>query len=142
MAKRRLRILADHCVPGPVCDWLRGLRRVQLLTVAELRMHLRADSEIVGVATKRNLVVLAADRGFNELNYVICTHPGIIEVSTFNSRPETCKRKLSWLLSHARKEISHSVVHVRENNLYIVGRGDRRVTIPYRGKLPRRRRAS
>jgi len=99
MSARKLKILADENIPGFICKWLKGLRRIDLETAREAQLAGQEDSKVVGYAIVQNRIVLAADKGFSEQNYTVCTHPGIINVARFNTKPHTCQEKLSRLLA-------------------------------------------
>jgi predicted nuclease of predicted toxin-antitoxin system len=132
MGARKLKILADENIPQFICEWLKGMRRIDLETVREARLVGQEDSKVVAHATQKKGVILAADKAFSEQNYTICTHPGIINVSKFNARPHSCKEKISRLLAKARKQIDHNVIHLHESQICVVKRGNKKVTIPYK----------
>ncbi|MBZ5503663.1 MAG: DUF5615 family PIN-like protein [Acidobacteriia bacterium] len=132
MSARKLKIIADENIPFVVSVWLRSLRRVDLKTVQEVGLSGRDDSGIVDYAKGENRIVLAGDKGFSEQNYVVCTHPGIINVSKFNSRPDSCKEKLSQMIRKARKLIDHNIIHLREDDFCVVKPGNKKEVLPYR----------
>lgn len=131
MASRKLKILADENVPGPVCDWLRGLRRVDLKTVEEAQLRRQSDPAVAEYAKQDDRIILAADKGFSEQNYIVCTHPGIINVSQLNTKPYTCRQKLSHLMAKARRSIGHNVIHVHEHDYCVVKPGNKREIFRY-----------
>jgi predicted nuclease of predicted toxin-antitoxin system len=132
MSARKLKILADENIPSTVCVWLRSLRRIDLQTVDEARLRRQEDLRIVEYAKRNHRIILAGDKGFSEQNYVVCTHPGIINVSKFNSRPDSCKRKLSRVMTRWRRLIGHNVMHLREDDFCVVKRGNKREVFSYR----------
>lgn len=132
MSARKLKILADENIPGFICQWLKGMRRVDLQTVHEAQLAGQDDSSVIAHAKLHDRVVLAGDKGFSEQNYTICTHPGIINVSRLNNKPYTCKLKLGRLLAKDRREIDHSVVHLHEAHICVVKRGNARSIIKYK----------
>ena len=132
MSAHKLKILADENIPGFICAWLKAMRRIDLVTVREAQLHGQEDSKVVAHAKAQGRIVLAGDKAFSEQNYTICTHPGIINVSKFNTKPHSCKDRISYLLSKARKEIDHHVIHLLETHICVVKRGNTKVTIPYK----------
>ncbi|SRR3989442_1671754 len=131
MSARKLKILADENIPGPICKWLKSLRRIDLQTAHEAQLTGQEDSEVVNYAIKHERIVLAGDKAFSEQNYTVCTHHGIINVARFNTRPHTCKEKLSRLLSKARKQVGHNVIHLREGDIYVVKRENKKEIVSY-----------
>lgn len=131
MSSRKLKILADENIPGPICDWLKGMRRIDLETAREAHLLGQEDSKVVAHAQEHGQVVLAGDKAFSEQNYTICTHRGIINVSKFNTKPHSCIEKLSRLLAKARKQIDHHVVHLHESHICVVKRDNAKTNIPY-----------
>lgn len=132
MSARKLRILADENIPGFICKWLGNMRRIDLETAREAQLIGQEDSSIIAHATSQRRIVLAGDKAFSEQNYAICTHPGIINVSKLNTKPYSCQRKISLLLSKARRHIEHNVVHLHENDMCVVTTGNKKATIPYK----------
>jgi len=132
MSARRLKLLADENIPGFICDWLKNMRRIDLETAREAQLVGQDDWKVIAHAKARGRIVLAGDKAFAEQNYAICTHPGIVNVSKFNTKPHTCKEKISRLLAKARKEIDHNVVHLLESHICVVKQGNDRVSIPYK----------
>ena|SRR5271157_543420 len=132
MSSHKLKILADENIHSFICEWLKGMRRVELETAREAQLLGQEDSKVVAHAREHGQVVLAGDKAFSEQNYTICTHPGIINVSKFNTRPHSCKEKLSRLLAKARKQIDHHVIHLHESHICVVKRDNARISISYR----------
>lgn len=131
MSARKLRILADENIPNMICLWLRSLRRVDLQTVMEAQLRRQGDLAIVEYAKGHRRIILAGDKGFSEQNYEVCTHPGIINVSRLNSKPYSCRKKLSQVMAKARKLIGHNIIHVRENDFCVVKLGNKKEVVPY-----------
>ncbi len=131
MSARKLKILADENIPSTICVWLRSLRRVDLQTVQEAQLRRQEDPTIVAYANGHGQIILAGDKGFSEQNYEVCTHPGIINVSKFNSRPHSCKKRLAHLMARARKLIGHNVIHIREDDFCVVKPGNRKEVFRY-----------
>jgi len=132
MGARKLKLLADENIPGFICKWLKAMKRVDLETAHEAHLAGQEDSSVVVYAKANKRIVLAGDKAFSEQNYTICTHPGIINVSKFNTRPYSCKEKISRLLSRARKQIGHNVIHLQEAQICVVKLGNKKVMIPYK----------
>ena len=132
MSSRKLKIIADENIPRNVIRWLHGQRRVDLQTVLEVGLRRRPDADIVDYATKNERIILAGDEGFSERNHVVCTHPGIINVSTFNVRPDASKKRLSQMIRKARRLVDHHVIHLRENDFCVVKRGNQKETFRYK----------
>ncbi|MBZ5703165.1 MAG: DUF5615 family PIN-like protein [Acidobacteriia bacterium] len=132
MSARKLKILADENIPGFICKWLKDMKRIDLETAHEAHLAGQEDSSVVAHAIAHKQIVLAGDKAFSEQNYTICTHPGIINVSKFNTRPHSCQEKISRLLAKARKQIDHNVIHLQEAHICVVKLGNKKVMIPYR----------
>ena len=132
MSARKLKIIADENIPLMVSVWLRGLRRVDLQTVQEVGLRRTDDSGIVDYAKGEGRIILAGDKGFSEQNYVVCSHPGIINVSKFNSRPHSCKDKLSQMIRKAGNLLGHNVIHLRERDFCVVKPGNKKEIISYK----------
>jgi predicted nuclease of predicted toxin-antitoxin system len=132
MSARKLKILADENIPGFICKWLKGMRRIDLETAHEAQLIGQEDSKVVNYAIENERIVLAGDKAFSEQNYTVCTHHGIINVAKFNTRPHSCQQKLSRLLAKARKQIGHNVIHLREGGFCVVKRGNKKEILPYK----------
>lgn len=132
MSSRKLKILADENIPGPVCSWLRGLKRVDLVTAKDAQLCHQEDANIVAYARENGRIVLAGDRGFSELNYKVCTHPGIINVSDLNTKPFSCLKKLRHVIWKGRRFVGHNVIHVRENDFCVVKVKNEKEIVRYR----------
>ncbi len=132
MSARKLKLFSDENIPSSVCRWLSTLKRVDLVTVQNARLLGREDEAIVKYATEQKRVVLAADKGLSEHNFAVCTHSGILNVYRFNTRPATLKEKLSKVLSKGRRFLDHNVVHLREEEYWVVERGNRKRSIKYK----------
>ncbi len=132
MSARKLKILADENIPGFICKWLKDMKRIDLETAHEANLTGQEDSSVVAHATAHKRIVLAGDKAFSEQNYIICTHPGIINVSKFNTRPYSCKEKISRLLTKARKQIDHNVIYLQEAQICVVKPGNKKEMIPYK----------
>src|SRR5712692_8487434 len=98
MGGRKLKLLSDENIPRSVCDWLNGLRRIDLLTVRDAGLLDQEDAVLLHYATAQGRVLLAADKVFAEQNYPVCTHSGIMNVAKLNNKPSTCKRRVSQVL--------------------------------------------
>ncbi len=131
MSARKLKILTDENIPGFICKWLKSMKRIDLETAHEAHLSGQEDSSVVAHATANKRIVLAGDKAFSEQNFTICTHPGIINVSKFNTRPHTCKEKISRLLVTARKQIDHNVIHLNESQICVVRQGNKKAMFPY-----------
>jgi len=132
MSARKLKILADENIPGPICNWLKRLRRIDLETVREAQLAGQEDSRVAAYARDQKRIVLAGDKAFSEQNYTVCTHPGIINVAKLNTKPHTCQEKLSRLLAKARKQVGHNVIHLYERHFCVVKPGNKKETLPYK----------
>ena len=132
MSARKLKVLADENIPGHICKWLKGLRRIDLKTVREAQLAGQEDSKVVAYTRDQKRIVLAGDKAFSEQNYTVCTHPGIINVSKLNAKPQTCQEKLSRLLAKARKQVGHNVIHLHESHICVVRLGNKKETLPYK----------
>ncbi len=132
MSARKLKILADENIPGFICDWLKSMRRIDLETAREAQLTGQDDSKVAAHAKAQGRIILAGDKAFSEQNYTICTHPGIVNVSKFNTKPHSCKEKISRLLSKARKQIDHNVIHLHESHICVVKRDNAKLNIPYK----------
>lgn len=131
MAARKLKILADENIPGPVCSWLRGLRRVDFKTVQEVQLRRQEDPSVAEYARQDDRILLAGDKVFSERNYTVCTHPGIINVSQLNTKPHTCQQRLAHLMAKARRLLGHNVVHVHESDFCVVKVGNKKEVFRY-----------
>jgi len=132
MSARKLKLLSDENIPGFICKWLKDMKKIDLQTAHEAHLSGQEDSSIVAHATANKRIVLAGDKAFSEQNFTVCTHPGIINVSKFNTRPYSCKEKISRLLAKARKHIDHNVIHLHETQICVVKLGNKKVFVPYR----------
>jgi len=132
MAARKLKILSDENIHGPICEWLKRMKRVDLVTAHDAQLLGERDEVLVAYAAKEGRVFLASDKGLTESNYEVCTHTVIINVSKLNNKPWTCREKLSWVLAKARKMLPHNVVHIREDDFTVVERGNRKRLFRYR----------
>jgi Domain of unknown function (DUF5615) len=68
MSARKLKILADEIIPGPICKWLKGMRRIDLETAQEAQLVGQDDERVVVHAKTHRQVVLAGDKAFSEQN--------------------------------------------------------------------------
>ena len=132
MSSRKLKLLADENIPGFICEWLKAMRRIDLETVHDAQLTGQDDSRVIAHATQQKRILLAGDKAFSEQNYTICTHPGIINVSKLNTKPHSCKEKISRLLAKGRKHIHHNVVHLQEVHFSVVRIGNKKETFPYK----------
>ena len=132
MSARKLKLFSDENIPSTVYKWLLTLKRVDLVTIQDANLLAKDDESLVRYATRQKRVVLAADKGFSEYNFAVCTHSGILNVWRFNTRPETLKRKLSKVLSKARRFLDHNVVHLGEEEYWVVERGNRKRFFKYK----------
>lgn len=132
MSARKVKLLSDENIPAYVSNWLRGLRRLDLVTVVEVRLLGKDDQTVVTYATKQGRVLLAGDKGFSEHNYEVCTHAGILNVHRFNTRPATMKQRLSKVLRKARRFLNHNVVHLGEQEFWVVEAGNKKRTFGYK----------
>jgi predicted nuclease of predicted toxin-antitoxin system len=132
MAARRLRILSDENIHGPICRWLQSMRRVDIQTARGAGLLGQRDETLVRHATREGRILLASDKGLSEQNYEVCTHAGIINVWRLSAKPWTCRRKLSRVLAKARRMLPHNVVHLGEDRFWIVEPGNRRRAFRYR----------
>ncbi len=107
------------------------MKRVDLKSVRDANLLGKDDPVLVRYATRENRIFLAADKGLSEYNYAVCTHAGILNVSKFNTRPETLKKKLSNVLSSGRRFLNHNVVHLGEDEYWVVEEGNRKRRFKY-----------
>lgn len=131
MGAHKLKILADHNIPSLVFNWLHNLRRVDLATAAQRSLLRAEDDVLVKCATDEGRILLAGDKVFSEHNYEVCTHAGIVNVSRFNTRPWSMREKLAAVLRRARPLLGHNVVHLGDDEFWVVERGNKKQTFKY-----------
>lgn len=107
------------------------MRRIDLETAREARLAGQEDSNLIAHARDQKRVLLAGDKAFSEQNYRICTHPGIINVSKFMTKPYSCKERISRLLARHRRHIDHAVVYLYEGHFDVVKEGNLKESIRY-----------
>jgi len=132
MGARKIKLLADENIHISVCNWLRQLRRFDLVTVKDVSLSGKDDEVVVKYATTENRVLLAADKVFSEHNYPICEHAGILNVWRFNAKPATLRQRLSKVFRKARRFLHHNVTHLGEEEFWIVEAGNRKRVLNYR----------
>ncbi len=131
MGAPKLKVLTDENVPRLVCDWLSSLRRIDLLTARDAGLLNREDESLIQHAAASGRVFLAADKVFAEHNFPVCTHRGIINVAKLNNKPWTCKERLSQVLRKSRRFMNHNVVHLGQDQYWVVQAGGKKTFFTY-----------
>ncbi len=117
MPTTSLRLLLDECVDRMLADAIKALgRSLRVECVGELPFANRgySDEDIVRYATKHRRIVVTTESRFNEKQFPICTHPGIIVIKGITHHV-SLKSQMFGDLSRSgiRTRCNHAVTYLR-----------------------------
>ena len=117
MPTTSLRLLLDECVDRRLKDEIEALgRSLRVESVGELPFANRgfSDEDVVRYATENNRIVVTTESRFNERQFPICTHPGIIVIKAIAHHSSWKSRMFKDLSqSGMRRRCNHAVTYLR-----------------------------
>jgi predicted nuclease of predicted toxin-antitoxin system len=127
--KTKLRAIIDEAVPDPLAREIQQMSGIDAICVREVSaVKGRSDKDVMDYASEQRRIVVTTETAFNERAFPICTHPGIIVIST-KSRHESIQQGVfkEFLGSGHRKYAKDSVTYVRQDEALVKSHEGERV---------------
>lgn len=128
-----LRLLIDEAIEDDIADEIAAVPAFNTEYVRKIS-HLkgRPDKEIMKYAVATDRIVITFDHDYNSCNFPICTHPGIIRLSS-HCKHHTVVRDVMNRFSRSghRSEVKHAIAHLTKDYCNIEGPNERIVQHRY-----------
>ena len=126
-----LRLLIDEAIQNDVAeDIVNSSSALNCEYVRDLtQLKSKSDVEVMDYATAHRRIVLTTETKFDDKSFKICTHHGIIVVTT-RSTYRVAPTLKNFLLSGHRKEAENAVTFIDGNSIHIKKHGN--VVVDYR----------
>jgi hypothetical protein len=117
----RLLLLCDHDVERRIREHVSRLPgfSTQSVTVLGLSERVKDWGAIKDKANELKAIILTRDKDFlNQVNFQICTHPGVIRIAPPTS-PEYWNRRLTIFLTKHYRVCKHAIVELRGESAFV-----------------------
>jgi predicted nuclease of predicted toxin-antitoxin system len=130
-SKKKLVFLPDHNIEAEIVSYLKSLRKVSVVSFAEVNLSQSADDpQVIEVATKEELLILTGDKRFTEKYIPMCRHQGIVKFDV--GKPTTRLRCLKGFLGlRERHLVWKGVAHLHEASVMLQQHNGDQTTIQY-----------
>jgi predicted nuclease of predicted toxin-antitoxin system len=130
----KLKLLLDESVPNPLADQLMSLPSGSVhwqYVRTEPLLKGASDPTLIEYATRHGMIVVTVETAMNERAFKICTHSGIIVISTREHHEIIqCEVFRKFLLSGYRKYARHAVTYITSKIIVVRGSdGERKFPI-------------
>jgi len=128
-----LRLLIDEAIEDDIADEIAAMQAFSTEYVRKIP-HLkgRSDKDVMNYARDEDRIVITFDHDYNSSNFPICTHPGIIRISS-NCKNQTTVREImrKFSLCGHRSETKHAIAHLTQDSCNIEGPNEKVVKHRY-----------
>jgi predicted nuclease of predicted toxin-antitoxin system len=118
----KLKLLLDESVPDPLANQLMAIPTHCHWTYVRTEPLLKGatDPFLISYATEHGMIVVTVESSMNERAFKICTHSGIIVISTREHHEAIrCEIFKKFLISGYRKHAKHAVTYLTQTTIIV-----------------------
>ena len=118
--------LCDHNIERSLADAVHALPGYRVITLQSLGMERSRDyGQIKSKANELKAVILTRDGDFlDEVNFRICTHPGVLRLKLPHAPSEYQPRVKAFLMSRHYKRCKHATVELHPTAAFVRAKAD------------------